>query len=226
MTRVQWPHLKSFIQTYGLTVVWAEDAENYYLYAQNGLTLDCVLHKETNTEEIADFEANFKAASKLIKPAIEVTKLPESQPFAEPTYRTKHQKREGVITVSQGDSENIDYIMPIERYASGGTIIVKNPQFGDWIEAQICDDNGSIPEAYRAAICEAWPIVATYIEGQYIEITDSNSILCKQGIDTRPLVAKISPGLILRVIYHADGGSEGSPDREVLVNYFLAKKLV
>lgn len=181
------------------------------------------LPAEEKSADQIEFETSYKTnANKKI--GLTITKLPDAQPFAEPTYRTKHCKISAPVIIANGTSENIDYTLPAERYASGGSIVIKNGQFGDWIEASIQDPNGTIPAPYRAALCENWPTVAVYSEGQYIEVYDSNSIYHKQGIDTRPLVAKINAGLVLRVIYHA-ADIQGASSREVLVNYFLAKKL-
>jgi hypothetical protein len=155
---------------------------------------------------------------------VEVSRLPQPQPFAEPIYRTKHNKKNGATVIPNGNAVAIDYVLTEELYVSGGTIVVKNPQYGDWISAQVYDSLGVIPEAIRAQVCENWPVVSDYILGQYLELYDSNSIWFKQGVDTRPLVAKVSAGLSLRLTYHAANVS-GAADREVLVNYFLNRKL-
>jgi hypothetical protein len=220
---VSWDIFKEFCTSRTLSIQYVDLGEMYDLRLfDGGFSLQCSIIKDT--DECAEFEATFKANGNKKIGAIEVGKLPPQQPYAEPTYRTKHAKRDDAVTVANGSSADIDYVMPVERYASGGTIVIKNPQFGDWIEASIQDPNGTIPEPYRVAICENWPLVAQYIEGQYIEVTNSLSIYTKQGIDTRPLVAKINPGLVLRVTYHAADIAD-APDRQVLVNYFLSKKL-
>jgi len=155
---------------------------------------------------------------------VEVSKLPPAQPFADPLYRTKHQVKTGITTIANNSSSTIDFVLSEELYASGGTVVIKNAKYGDWLSAEIRDTLGVIPEAYRSALCENWPTVATYIISQYLEVYDSNSVWFKQGVDTRPLVARISAGLALRVTYNACDDASGDT-RSVLVNYFLNKKL-
>lgn len=155
---------------------------------------------------------------------IEVSKMPSLPPFADPLFRTKHNKTASSAIVANGSSGTIDYVLQEELYVSGGTLLVKNVQLGDWVSAEIRDINGVIPEAYRAATCEAWPTASQYIIGQYLEVYDSNSLWFKQGVDTRPLVAKISAGLSLRVTYNA-ANIQGASDRQIFVNYFLNKKV-
>ena len=161
-----------------------------------------------------------QAVSFLLETALEITKQPDPSPFATPTYRTKLNATAEVLTCEPGSTAEVLFQMTTERYASGGTLLVKNPEFGDYIYAEVEDENGIIPAPYRAALCEAHPVVAMYIEKQWVEIDGSGYTI--QKIDTRPLTAKISAGLFLSLHYVAV--NEGVA-RQVLVNYALAKKL-
>jgi len=148
-----------------------------------------------------------------------ITEVVEAKPFAEPTHRTRRNAIPALVTCAKDSATNVDFTLPEELYATGGSIIIKNSEMGDWIEAEIVDTLGIIPEPYRAALCEDYPIVANYVLKHYIAATD---IIVKEEIETYPLNAKISQGLALRIIYHAvDSGI----DRVVAVNYHLSRKL-
>jgi len=148
---------------------------------------------------------------------MEIEKTP---PFAEPTYRSKFTGTDEAVAVSIDDSEHIDYEVDVERYVYGGEVIAKNAEFGDYMTACIYDKDSVIPSAYRSALCEDWPTVATYVEKHWITCTGSNPVV--NVMNTYPLNAKISAGLYMRITYHAaNTGSE----RSVLVNYFMSKKL-
>ena len=144
----------------------------------------------------------------------------DSNPFAIPSYRTKRNATSDLVTVPVGESANIDFLVTMERYAAGGTLLAENAVFGDYCIASVYDKDGVIPAPYRALMCENYPNVATYIEKEWVEVS-SNSI-SKHKIDTYPLNAKVTAGLYLRITYFAvNSGS----DRRVAVNYYLTKKL-
>jgi hypothetical protein len=156
---------------------------------------------------------------------VEVTKQAEPQPFAVPAYRTKMNATGGIVTVAPGTDSDIQFQMTAERYVTGGSIVVKNAQIGDYIVAEVEDPDGVIPSPYRTALCEAWPVVSTYIEKRFIEINgditiDGNTTTMK--INTYPLTGKISAGLYLCVHYYAVNSGY---DRVLAVNYDLTKKL-
>jgi hypothetical protein len=144
----------------------------------------------------------------------------EQPPFAQPTYRTKHTASDSIVVVAADSYENIDLLLTEERYISGGTLIVENPQLGDYVTTEIVDLDDVIPEAYRPILCENWPTVARYIEKEWIEVNASTCV--RQKIDTSPLNARVTAGLYLRVTYHAiNSGSS----RNIGINYYLTKKL-
>ena len=151
---------------------------------------------------------------------VNIIEQPEPQPFALPTYRTKNDATNEKISVNANDVGNVDYKLLSELYVSGGSIVIKNAKLGDYITACVYDVDEVIPLEYRAILCENWPCVATYITKQWVEV-DENGITVHR-MDTRPLNAKITTGLHLRVSYNAV--NEGVT-REVLVNYNLTKKL-
>lgn len=149
--------------------------------------------------------------------SVNVVEQSESEPFAKPTYREKRDATQDVINVPKGTTVDIDYKLSKVRYVSGGKIIVANSEFGDYISACVYDKDEVLPEAYRGTnICEAWPVVAEYIEKMFVDLVGG----CE--IDTRPLNAKITVGLILRISYTAINFGE---TRKVAVNYNLTKKL-
>jgi len=154
--------------------------------------------------------------------AVSIASLPESEPFARPAYRTKRNATAALVTVTVNTSNTIDFLMTAERFVTGGALIVKNAELGDYITASVFDgyNGGVIPEAYRAALCEAWPVVGLYIEKEWIKKEDG--VYSSHEINAYPLNAKISAGLLLRVTYFAT--AEGL-DRVVALNYNLTKKL-
>ena len=140
-------------------------------------------------------------------------------PFAQPDYRTKRDATTGWISCASNDTQEIDFQLSEERYVTGGEIIFSGTKKGDYITAEVADPGNLIPEAYRSALCESHPTVARYIVKKWIKPTDGFDSFT---IDTYPLNAKISAGLVLRVTFHASA-AEGT--RELAVNYHLTKKL-
>lgn len=152
-------------------------------------------------------------------PTIEISKTPDPSPFALPTYRTKRLKTTSIETCAPSAEVEIRFKLPADLYSQGGAVIVQNARIGDYIFAEVEDLDGIIPEAYRAATCEAWPIVATYIEGMWVEFTGEFTVV---ALDTRPLIALLKKDLYLCLHYCAT--NEGI-DRKIGVNYYMNKKL-
>lgn len=150
--------------------------------------------------------------------SVDVESLPDPAPFAAPAYRTKWDASPDVVTVEASQEEQMDFQMQEERYVHGGSIVYDGVKLGDWLEAQVVDRDEVIPEPYRAALCEDWPIVASYILKHYLASGSG-----KVDINTYPLNAKITPGLVLRVKMHT---TSDSGTRKFATNYLLTKKLV
>ena len=145
----------------------------------------------------------------------------ELVPFATPEYRTKRDAAPSWVTCPPDTVTPIDLRITEDRYISGGELIFKNAKEGDYISACIYDADSVIPENYRAQLCEAWPVVATYIIKEFLKPTSLDGFgntVC----DTYPLNAKITQGLYLRVDYHA---TQEAGDRRAVVNYHLTNKL-
>jgi hypothetical protein len=155
----------------------------------------------------------------LLGSVVEVTKLVEAQPFAQPTYRTKRNATADILSISPGTDEDVQFKLLAERYVTGGSLIVQNAELGDYITAEVEDVDGIIPEAYRASLCEAHPIISTYIEKNWVEVQGEFSIM---KINTYPLSAKISAGLYLCLHYYA---VNSGTTRKLGLNYHLTKKL-
>jgi hypothetical protein len=148
----------------------------------------------------------------------EIITMPERDPFAKPTHRTKRSATNAIISIEPNEVENIDLLMIEERFTFGGLMIVTGAQLGDYITAEVVDTLALIPAPYRAAMAENWPTVARYIDKAWV-----NPHSGVVEINTQPLTAKIPPGFTLRVTYHAS--SEGST-RKAGVNYYLTKLLL
>jgi hypothetical protein len=174
--------------------------------------------------EIASLEQTISAHDGIPPPApeetIKVSQLPEQEPFAKPSFRTKRTATTDPVQVAPGAVGVIDYVLPVERYVSGGVLLVEGAEFGDHIMAEVFDPNGVIPAPYRAAMCEQWPSVAVYVEKEFIEVKGGQYNIHR--IDTYPLNAKITAGLALRLTYHA---TNAGSTRSVAVNYNMSKKL-
>ena len=225
--KLEWFEFKQMLDS-GTAFKYVTDSkDNYKLYALNGtMIFTCEIPKdpaESRNSDQIDFEDNYSSnALANLSSAVEVK---ERAPFAKPDYRTKMnatsawQNFDHTITDSK---KVIDFELTAERYVTGGEILFKNSKEGDYITAEVHDVNGVIPEAYRAALCEAHPTVAQYVEKRWLVPTEVDKY-GKLAIDTYPLNAKISAGLFLRITYHVNASETGT--RKCAVNYNLTKKL-
>lgn len=150
---------------------------------------------------------------------VSVATLPDSAPFAAPSFRTKWDAAPDIVVVQPNTPDFIDMVLSQEKYLYGGELIIENAELGDWISAEICDMGNVIPGPYQTLLAENWPTVAQYIVKRFIRPMTPTSTV---AIDTRPLSAKVTAGLYLRVNYHPTATGVA---RRVVVNYFGAKKL-
>jgi hypothetical protein len=212
-----WAEVKTFSAARYANLQYVSLNGYYLVTASDGpLTLYCripISAEPLAESEQYDFERNYKQNCNKI--------LSIERPFADPLFRTKVNACEQIASISPGESSSVDFRMPEELYLYGGNIIIVNPQLGDFIQCSIYDKDSVIPEAYRSAICENWPTVALYIVKQFVEVPAEGTSV-KDGLDTRPLIAKITAGLYLRLNYTA---TQSGIARQVAVNYNLLKKL-
>lgn len=216
--RSEWSQFKAIIDTHSPGFFYTENDLKYDLTLQLGTqNFECILLKDAGSD-VTVFETSYK--SRANRPTV-----PEQEPFAQPVYRTKRDAA-AITSVSPNNSVDIDFLITAERYIHGGCIIVENAEFGDYITAQVEDLYGIIPLAYRAALCEAHPIVSQYIVKQYIEVETPGTALAggitTQEVDTFPLNAKIPAGLYLCITYYA---VNSGLTRRIAINYYLTKKL-
>lgn len=210
-----WSNFKNTtITKKSLLLQYSETSTNYEVYASDGPFIWTYSILKDGGSDQTDFETNYKAKINL--------KIGngESQPFSIPSYRTKRDAIAAPITCPKNTTTEILYPLTQELYTKGGCMIVKNPEFGDYVFAEVEDIDGVIPAPYRAAICEAWPVVAVYILKEFVEVNGSSLVVHR--IDTQPLSAKITPGLYLSLHYVA---VNAGLDREVAINYYMNKKL-
>lgn len=204
------------------TIQGSEEEKSFYKDDKflNALTLPIpeAAVEDTNNPGV---DVTGSAAIDLLKKiTVDVNSAPLANAFAAPDCRTKRDKTTAIETIVKNSSKDLDYLLTAERYVSGGVLIVENPEFGDYITAYVCDKDGIIPEAYRDLLCENHPVVAEYVEGEWIEMSEAMYVI--HEISTKPLNAKVTPGLYLRVTYHTvDVGI----DRRVAINYDMTKKL-
>jgi len=211
--KLTWAEFKAICSSKVMLMQMIEQAESYRLFAFDGaVKYETSFLKDSGADQV-DFEANYKSKCN------QKIGLGDSQPFSLPTFRTKLNATPAVVTISPNTNDDIQFLLTEERYATGGTLIVKNAELGDYFTAEVEDVDGIIPAPYRAALCEAWPVVSAYIEKQFVEVQGTYT---NMKIDTYPLNAKLTAGLYLCIHYYAiNSGS----DREVAVNYRLTKKL-
>jgi hypothetical protein len=157
---------------------------------------------------------------------VSVVQTIEAMPFATPSYRTKRNATTSTVTIAPNGNQDVQFHLTSERYVSGGDLIIENAEFGDYITAEVEDIDGLIPVPYRAATCEAWPVISSYIEKEFVKINVAGSVqagaVTIHSIDTYPLNAKITAGLYLCIHYYA---VNKGLDRKIAVNYHLTKKL-
>lgn len=211
---VTWSILKSFVQARELSIQWLDINNKYFLKAIDGpFILECELYKDAyDLTEIQDFENNFKSNGN--------KRVGGQEPFATPTYRTKRNATSSIQTCAANANVTINHLLAAERYVHGGALIVKNPEMGDYFYAEVRDVDGVIPAPYRAALCESWPTVASYVEKEWIKVDGSGYAV--HELNTYPLNAKITAGLYLSLTYYAvNAGST----REIGINYFMTKKI-
>lgn len=211
----EWSSFKTLCNNKLLLMQMDESPARYALYAMDGaLKYYCSIAKETPASaDQTDFETNYKSkANKKIGGG-------EPQPFAVPSYQTKHDAINEVKTIAPGASLEINYQMTAERFISGGSLCIKNAEIGDYLVAEVKDVDGVLPEAVRPYVCEAWPTVVRYVVKKFVDVQGVYSVM---EISTHPLTAKIPAGLYMSIVYHAV--NEGS-DRKFTLNYHLTKKL-
>lgn len=224
-----WTKFKAFQLKKQFNIQFDEDDSAYKVWGYDGPEVHlCTLYKSSipdfitsitqmqNDADKLDFETNFKTAANDKVNTREISKLPDSQPFATPSFRTKRDATSEIVEIAPGSSGSIDYTITEERYVHGGKLIVSGNEMGDRFEAEVIDLNGVIPAPYRAAMCENYPTVAKYIESEWMEKSGVHEI------NTYPLNAKVTANLVLRVTYFTT--SAGS-NRQVGINYYLTKKL-
>lgn len=214
--QISWADFKSAVNA-GSTFRELENNKFYTLViSDNGVVFYCIVDKLDGSVEQAEYEEDFRSLKKQIQDESQVV-ISEQAPFSAPTFRTKRDATPGLITLQENATESVDYTLTEERYVHGGEIVYTGIKIGDWISASIVDDNGVIPAPYRAILCEAWPIVATYIYKHYVPEGSGY-----QSIQTYPLNAKITEGLKLRVTVNT---CSTIGERKIGMNYYLTKKL-
>lgn len=211
-----WANFKTtVIATKNILMQYSERNDRYDIYASDGpfIWSYSIIKEIPASAEQTDFETNFKT-----KANQKVGN--ETQPFAIPSYRTKRMAIAAPVLCPKNSTTEILYKLTQEFFTKGGCLIVENPQFGDYVFAEVVDIDGVIPAPYRAALCEAWPVVAAYILKEYVEVNGATLVVHR--IDTQPLSAKITSGLYLSLHYVA---VNSGVDRNMLINYYMNKRL-
>lgn len=198
------------------------DPANYLLFANSADVLTLLAS--------GDLIYNDGASDLELSPAIDHLKgmfplhidadVSSTPPFAQPLHRTKRSAIAAPVTCAKNAATDVEYLLPYDKYCKGGVLIVKNADFGDYVEAKVYDKDSVIPEAYRSALCEDWPTVSTYIEKEFVEYLGATYTVHK--IRTDPLTARITTGLYVRLTYHA---IDSGVDRVVLMNCDMTKEI-
>jgi hypothetical protein len=223
ITDLTWSTFKAQVKNKNRLRYNDRDTFYYIYYSDDAGDIETSILKDSGADQ-TDFETNYKSyGGQTGTPNISVESTP---PFAQPLYRTKRNATASTVTVSPGSNSSIGIQITAERYVSGGCLVIENAEFGDYVTAEVSDTDGVIPSPYRSALCENWPVVAMYIEKEYIKVNTPGSIqagsVTIHEIDTAPLNAKITPMLYLTVTYYA---VNAGLDRRLAANYYLTKKL-
>lgn len=220
-----YPEFKTYRDATLSPIDFIESDQYYFLYLSNGgFKIETSVKKNDPVIEGSDqqhFESNYKTLPSTNSSTNAPVEVRSQAPFAKPDFRTKKNATSDWVSCPASADTPVDFKLLAKHYVSGGEIIFKNAKKGDWVCASVHDVDGVIPEPYRAALCENWPLVAKYIIKKWLVPTDVDGYGFLK-INTYPLNAKITAGLYLRVKYHA---SSEAGTRECAVNYDLAVKL-
>ena len=222
-----WAQFKTAVGTAKSRVRWT-DRDTFYsisFFDDRDCEFITSIMKDSGSDQ-TDFETNFQSSANIPSLGLNVITVPDPVPFSQPTYRTKRDAIDDLVSVEPGATGDIDYKLLSDLYVSGGDIVIENAELGDYLVAYVEDADSLIPSPYRSALCEAWPVVAKYIVKNFVMVTNPGTIqaggITTHSIDTYPLNAKITSGLYLCIEYHAV--STGLT-RRIAVNYHLTKKL-
>ncbi len=170
---------------------------------------------ETILTELVSDHVNTPLEETVVPRDSENREIVKLSAFSEPDFRTKNDASD-LVDAPLNDTTSSDYRLLEELYLSGGDIVINNAEHGDWVKACIYDKDAVIPEYLRSGLCEAWPVVVTYVKKMLVKPSLDNKI------DTRPLNAKLTPGLYLRIsLTTTNTGSL----RSFGINYDLQKRL-
>lgn len=222
-----WTQFKTAVGTSKSRVRWTDRDLFYSIIFTDDRSdeFSTSIMKDSGSDQ-TDFETNYKNSANIPSLGLDIKTMPEATPFAQPTYRTKRTAIDDLISCEPDSVVDIDFKLLSEKYVSGGDIIVENAEIGDYIVASIEDVDSLIPSPYRTALCEEWPIIAKYIEKQFVLVRTPGTIqagsISSFSIDAYPLNAKIPAGFYLCIEYYA---VNSGLTRRIGINYHLTKKL-
>lgn len=209
-----WSQFKDFLDNPSVKSTYLEFPDKYILRATNtAFNVGCILIKDSGADQ-TEFEADYKANIDLLS-----SRAGLLEPFAVPSYAINHDGITAPVTCTKNATTNVDYLIPADKYIFGGELLLKDVQFGDKVDASVVDVDAIIPEVARAATCENWPTVSTYIVNHYVDCRSSTGYV---AVDTRPLCSKILAGLYLRVSVTC---VNSGVDRTAAMTYFFGVKV-
>ena len=119
-------------------------------------------------------------------------------------------KGQGIMGVATaGQATQFDWCLPEDRLLSGGALLAKGANWGDYITFQVVDKDG--------IIAPAGTVLNEFVTSWYI--MDSSEFQLELRC---PYPAKIYQGLYVRLIYN----STGTSDVNVAMNYEFHKVLL
>ncbi len=103
-----------------------------------------------------------------------------------------------VGTVSAGQTGNVDWRMPEDRWVSGGEVVCKDHAFGDTCSIQVVDKDNIL--GYGAGL-----VLDTFVKDLRI-VEDAQA----QGRWECPYMAAVPGGLYVRIVYTSIGATDVS----------------
>jgi hypothetical protein len=184
--------LKALIERKNLAWQFDESSKKYVVWARDGMErYESELWKDgegvvgldvqQNAADLADFEANHKAAANY---AIGLRQYA----FATGDFDFAGDVAEG--TCQPGETIDLDYTFTEQLYITGGSLILSGSVAGDWIEVHV------VHPVYGA--------VKTYLKKRFVPAAPDGQASPIMELKT-PYAGLIPAGLKIRTIYHSTG---------------------
>jgi hypothetical protein len=224
MIQLSYSDFKTTVLGKNLTWQYTADTDHYNIFAvDSGVNYSTIIYlpgaavgpeidMTAEASNQSDFETNYKPyANQPIAQAL--------FPFAVGTVRFAGDSAAIAFIAPGSLSFNMDYrvdptLYPRGLYITGGELVLFNSAFGDYISAQVVDNDNVLGDG-------AGLVLDTYINRWYTQVPINDKSTTTMEIETN-YAALIYPGLYLRLSYTSTGGVTVG----VAVNYDLHQPLI